>query len=96
MLEQISGRPLARALVHLNPVPKAGGEAPQALSIRSGISGQFAFNGVSPGLYLLLAERNGYFPTYYGQRLPIGRGTPFEVTDDPSCSPRSIFATKAR
>src|SRR5216117_4457182 len=29
---------------------------------------------------LLTAVRDGYFPAAYGQRLPIGRGTPIQVT----------------
>lgn len=79
VLEQASGRPLARSIVRLDPVPKAGGKG-QALSTRAGRSGQFTFPVVAPGIYVLNASRDGYFPSAYGQRLPIGRGTPIEVT----------------
>ncbi len=40
------------------------------------------FQNVAPGVYLLNGARGGYFPAAYGQRLPIGRGTPIEVTAD--------------
>lgn len=50
--------------------------------MRAGRSGQFVFPAVAPGIYLLNAIREGYFPAAYGQRLPIGRGTSFEVAAD--------------
>src|SRR5437879_478234 len=81
VLEQASGRPLARTVVRLDPVPKAGNKA-QALATRAGRSGQFTFPGVAAGFYVLHAVRDGYFPAAYGQRLPTGRGTPIEVTAD--------------
>jgi protocatechuate 3,4-dioxygenase beta subunit len=79
VLEQASGRPLARAVVRLDPVPNSGGKA---LNTRAGRSGQFVFPVIAPGIYLLVAVRDGYFPAAYGQRLPIGRGTPLEVAAD--------------
>ena len=79
VLEHISGRPLARTVVRLEPVSGPSGKG-QALSTRAGRSGQFVFPAVLPGTYILTAVRSGYFPVAYGQRLPIGRGLPFEVT----------------
>lgn len=79
VLEQASGRPLARVVVRLDPVPNSGGKA---LTTRAGRSGQFVFPAIAPGIYVLAAVRDGYFPAAYGQRLPIGRGTPLEVTAD--------------
>src|SRR2546421_6984989 len=76
VLEQASGRPLARVVVRLDPVPNSGGKS---LNTRAGRSGQFAFPVIVPGLYLLVAVRDGYFPAAYGQRRPIGRGTPIKV-----------------
>src|SRR4029453_1190108 len=78
VLEQASGRPLARTIVRLDPVP--GVSRAPSLSTRAGRSGQFVFPAVVPGFYLLVAVRDGYFPAAYGQRLPIGRGTPIQVT----------------
>ena len=82
VLEQASGRPLARTVVRLDPVPKSGGSKVQPLATRAGRSGQFVFSAVAPGLYILAAVREGYFPVAYGQRLPTGRGTPIQVTAD--------------
>src|ERR1700687_2109623 len=43
VLEQASGRPLARTVVRLAAVPKPGGTAAQSLATRSGRSGAFVF-----------------------------------------------------
>jgi hypothetical protein len=80
VLEHASGRPMARTVVQLSPVPGSG--AGKAVEVRSGRSGQFVFPAVEPGLYLLAATREGYFPSAYGQRLPAGRGVPIKVTAD--------------
>jgi hypothetical protein len=80
VLEHASGRPLARAIVRLEPVPQSGGIQSKTLSTRAGRSGQFVFNGVTPGIYHLVAVRDGYFPAAHAQRLPVGRGTPIQVT----------------
>lgn len=82
VIEHLSGRPIARTLVRLDPVPKAGTVKAQTRTMRVGLSGQFIFSPIDPGMYLLTAVRDGYFPAAYGQRLPVGRGTPIEVTDD--------------
>jgi hypothetical protein len=80
VLENASGRPMARTMVRLDPVPHSGGGEARPLTTRSGRSGHFVFSAVQPGLYLLAAVNDGYFPAAYGQRLPIGRGTPIQVT----------------
>jgi len=82
VVEHISGRPMARALVRLDPAPQPNGDKLIPLTTRAGRSGAFTFPVVAPGIYLLTALRDGYFPASYGQRLPIGRGIPFEVTAD--------------
>ncbi len=82
VLEQSSGRPVARTVVRLDPVPKSGGGKVQPLATRAGRSGQFVFPAVAPGIYVLTAVREGYFPAGYGQRVPIGRGTPILVAED--------------
>ncbi len=81
VLEHVSGRPLARTMVQLQPVAK-GGSVPQTISQRSQNGGQFTFEHVPNGLYLIVATRNNYFPAAYGQRRPSGQGTPVEVTED--------------
>src|SRR5262245_3526124 len=80
VLEQASGRPLARTIVRLDPVPRSGAGDVRPLTTRAGRSGHFAFPTVQPGIYVLAAVSDGYFPAAYGQRLAIGRGTPIQVT----------------
>jgi hypothetical protein len=82
VLEHTSGRPLARTVVRLDPVPQSSGNKAQALTLRVGLSGNFVFPTVTPGLYLLTAIHDGYFPAAFGQRLPLGRGAPIDVTAD--------------
>lgn len=82
VLEHTSNRPLARTLVRLEPIPDARAGKLETFTLRSGRSGQFAFPAVAPGMYFLTAVRSGYFPAGYGQRLPAGRGTPIQVTND--------------
>jgi hypothetical protein len=81
VLEHASSRPIARTLVRLDPVPQPGGARGRALQTRAVHAGQFVFADVSPGLYLLQAARDGFFPAAYGQRLPTGWAMPVEVTD---------------
>jgi hypothetical protein len=81
VVENASGRTLARTVVRLDPVAKSGGTA-RPMNTRTGLTGSFTFPTVSPGIYILSSTRDGYFPTAYGQRLPIGHGTPLEVTED--------------
>lgn len=82
VLEHVSGLPLARTLVLLQPVRKTGAEEPRPLMVRAGNTGHFVFPAVPNGLYLLTARRDGYFPAGYGQRRPNGQGTPILVTPD--------------
>jgi hypothetical protein len=82
VLEHASGRPLARSTVRLDPVAKSGGEKGHPLTLRVGLSGTFVFPTVAPGIYLLTATHDGYFPGAFGQRLPLGHPAPIEVTAD--------------
>ena len=79
--EHVSGLPLARTSIRLQPVPRPG-VTTQPLLTRAGSSGTFVFQNVPDGLYLLIATRDPYFPAAYGQRRPDGQGTPIEVTKD--------------
>jgi hypothetical protein len=82
VLEHASGRPLARSVVRLDPVPQASGNKAQPLTQRVGLSGQFVFPSVTPGFYIVTAIHDGYFPVAFGQRLPLGHGAPIEITKD--------------
>lgn len=81
VLEHASSRPIARTLVRLDPVPQPGGGRGRALQTRAGHAGQFVFVDAEPGVYLLEAVREGFFPAAHGQRLPTGWAMPVEVTD---------------
>jgi hypothetical protein len=80
VLEQSSSRPVARSIVRLNPIPQSGASNGRPHTTRAGRSGHFVFPAVEPGTYLLVAVSDGYFPAAYGQRLPIGRGKPIQIT----------------
>src|SRR4029077_3419002 len=82
VLEHASGRPLARSIIRLDPVPQSSGKKAEPLSMRVGLSGTFVFPNVTPGIYLLTSIHDGYFPASFGQRLPLGHGAPIEVTAD--------------
>ena len=82
VLEHASGRPLARSVVRLDPVPQSGGEKGHPVTLRVGLSGTFVFPTVAPGIYLLTVTHDGYFPGAFGQRLPLGHPAPIEVTAD--------------
>jgi hypothetical protein len=81
VLEHVSGRPLARSMVRLDPV-QSGGEKGHPLALRVGLSGTFVFPTVIPGIYLLTVTHDGYFPGAFGQRVPLGHPAPIEVTAD--------------
>src|SRR6266446_924368 len=71
----LSGEPLRKATLHLRaaPGPAAPGivNAPgqtSNYSVPSDASGNFHFEGVEPGRYLLFADRSGYVQQFYGAR----------------------------
>ena len=82
VLEHASGRPLARTVVRRDPVPQSSGNQGHPLTLRVGLSGSFVFPTVTPGVYLLTAIPEGYFPGAFGQRLPLGHAAPIKVTAD--------------
>src|ERR1035438_340557 len=52
VLEQASGRPMARTQMRLVPVPK-GGNPGRPFALRTGLDGQYTFLSVPDGLYIL-------------------------------------------
>ena len=82
VLEQASGRPLARTIVRLIPVPGQPAGAVRELQIRANNTGHFVFPAVPSGLFLLTVQREGFSPAAYGQRRSTGQGTPILVTPD--------------
>jgi hypothetical protein len=81
VLDHMTGRPLARTVVRLQPVPGSPASN-RPVQIRSGRAGDFQFPDMPAGLYLLVANRSGYFPSSHGQRRPEGQGRPITVAAD--------------
>ncbi len=86
VIEHAAGRPLSRSSVFLTPVPATAKDAASAaakpMAVRSGASGEFSFERVPSGVYVLTASREGYFTGAWGQRLPTGRGAPFRIDEE--------------
>jgi len=80
VLDNGTGRPLARALVAMRPVEGGGSKAS---SSRANRWGQFSFT-VSGGKYLLRAARAGFAPFQYGQKDWKSAGRPVTVEQDGS------------
>lgn len=81
VVEQASGRALARSVVRLTPIPGSKGST-EARVARASRTGVFLFASVPAGLYLLTAMRDHYFPASFGQRTARGAGVPIKVTED--------------
>src|SRR5690348_2842692 len=89
VVEHLSGRPLARALVKLTAVgPRGAGGAVEA---RANTTGQFRFLNLSAGAYLLSASRNGFATLQYGQKNWKSAGAPIFLPE-----PDSNFTAELR
>ena len=62
VVENQTGRPLARALVVLEPV---SGVAQRTASTRTNQFGTFEFSGLPGGAYLMAVSRPGFAPVNY-------------------------------
>jgi len=74
ILENLSGRPLARAQVSLEVIE--GGASAALRSLLSDSRGRFAFRSLPAGAYLISVRRAGYLTARYGQRRWDGPGAP--------------------
>ena len=79
-----SGEPLPKATLHLRSATAASPagftpRAPSSYVVTSDANGQFLFDSVDPGRYVLLAERTGYLQQWFGARGPGGAGLSFEI-----------------
>ncbi len=81
VLENMTGRPLARTRVALEPVPGSHGPT---VTTRTSMSGSFEFSPVPAGTYLVTAARTGFAPAEYGQKEFRSAGRPVVVDD---CTP---------
>lgn len=80
VVEHQTGRVLSRTTVILQPVAGAS----EGRSVRTGSSGQFVFDALAPGVYVLKASRRGFMPMEYGQKQWNAAGRPVAVTADES------------
>src|SRR5579885_1760765 len=76
VLDDESGSPLARTLVTLQPL--AGQDILQA-TVRAREHGEFSFNHVRPGWYLVRTSRRGFLPAESGQKRAGRPGVPFGI-----------------
>ena len=65
VVENMTGRALARTRVTLAPVPGSPGPT---LSVRTNLNGNFEFLTLPAGTYLISAARAGFAPVEYGQK----------------------------
>jgi protocatechuate 3,4-dioxygenase beta subunit len=82
VLENASGRPLARTIVRLEPVPQSStsGSGARLVQLRTNRNGGFVFSSIPAGWYTIVAQREGFLPTAFGQRRATGQGTPVAVS----------------
>src|SRR5688572_1747849 len=87
--------PVPKADVELRKVNEAGGTPapsqpapgmvffappPPSPTFTTSADGKFSFRNIAPGNYRLYVTRaNGYIPGEYGQRSPVGTGTPLTL-----------------
>jgi hypothetical protein len=77
--ENLTGSPLARTIIQIEPIP---GTAGTTKTIRSGERGGFEFSGLAAGAWLLKATRPGFLPIENGQRKWNSAGFPLILTTD--------------
>ena len=78
VVENQTGRPLARTLVTIQPTAGTAG-APQ--SVRTNAYGAFEFPRVAPGAWLVTASRRAFAPQQYGQKRWKSAGVPIVVDE---------------
>jgi len=78
VVENLMGRPLARAIVVLQPV---GSTAASERTARANGMGGFEFESLPAGAYILRASRKGFMSSEYGQKRWNSAGTPVVVEE---------------
>ncbi len=81
VVENQTGKALARTLISIQPLPGSPGPS---LSARTNTYGSFEFAGLPAGSYLLHAARRGFMPVQYGQKNWRASGTPIVLDADQS------------
>ena len=79
VVENQTSKPLARAVVTLQPVQGTPGGAQ---TVRTDSYGAFAFSSLAAGAYMVRVFKAGFLPTEYGQKRWNAAGTPIALTAD--------------
>jgi hypothetical protein len=85
VVETQSGKPLARALVVVQPVTGSKGAT---ASLRTNPNGLFEFANLPAGSYIVSAAKTGFYPMEYGQKRWNTAGTPVVLADSDDFSMR--------
>jgi hypothetical protein len=78
VVENFTSKPLARALVSVQPV---GGTPGDMKSKRANSHGAFVFDRLAPGAYIVKASRDSFMPAEYGQKRWNSAGMPVVVEE---------------
>src|SRR4051812_30064580 len=81
VVENQSGKPLARTQISIKPVP---GSAGPSVTARTNTYGSFEIANLPAGSYLLQAARRGFMPVQYGQKNWRASGTPIVLDAEQS------------
>jgi hypothetical protein len=81
VVENQSGKPLARTMITIRPVPGSPGAS---VTGRTTLYGTFEFANLPAGSYLLSAARQGFMPVQYGQKNWRAAGTPIVLDAEQS------------
>ncbi len=79
VVENFTGKPLARSVVILQPV---GGTPGDPRSVRADRLGAFAFDRLAAGYYVLKASRKGFLAMEYGQKRWNSAGQPIVLREE--------------
>lgn len=79
VVENLTGKPLARAVVILQPIAGTPGDT---RSMRANSLGGFEFELLAAGAYVLKASRKAFMPMEYGQKRWNSAGTPVVLRDE--------------
>ena len=78
VVEKQSGKPLARALVVVQPLAGSNGAT---ASVRTKPNGSFEFPGLPAGWYVVTASKTGFARVEYGQKSWFSAGTPVALAE---------------
>lgn len=81
VVENLTGKPLARTPVRLEPI---GGTPGSGKTVRANSLGVFEFNALPAGAYIVKASREGFLPLEFGQKRWNSAGMPAVIEQEAS------------